>query len=211
MAYTPEQGRAFWLAFDNHFKFEAGDNGLWDRYESWGGYGNCFQVWRDNLDTPAVFGDFVTENQDNLKFVAVEQEEFFNSHFNGDLDDMVAAFKDFAFGVLASPDDPNRGAEPVHTMNGGLFASDYASWHGYIEAVLVLEPGSGFWTALRWINGMAWELQIKARPQEIYPNNNTPLAQSITDAIHAKWAGRTAAEIAGDFSRYEEMPDVWLI
>ena len=212
MSYTPEQGRIFWLAFDNRFKFEAFTNGLWARYESWGGYSNCYAVWKaaQASSTPADFAAYAQQNRENLLFVADEQEAVFTSHFGTDAEAIVSAFRDFAFGVLASPTAPNRGTEPVHTMNGGLFAADYASWHGYIECVLMIRPDSEFWKRLRWVNGMAWELQVKARPQEIFPNQNAPLDAAITNAIRAKWEARTVEEVAGEFVRYDEMPFEWL-
>lgn len=213
MPYTQEQGRAFWLAFDNHFKFEAQQNGLWARYESWGGYNHCYSEWlnaRSSGNFPGGLVQFSEANRENLEFVADEQEAYFTQHFDGRIDDITAAFKDFAFGILESHDQPNRGAEPVHTMNGSEFAGDYASWHGYIETMLLLRPDSEFWINLRWINGMAWELQVKARPQEIYPNHNTPLDSAITTAIEAKWRARTAEEMAKEFEDYQSKPFEWL-
>ena len=95
-------------------------------------------------------------------------------------------------------------------FNRDTLAQDYLSWHGFIEAALVLGDEPAVWENIRWINGMAWELQVKARPQEVYPNQNEALAQPITDAITAKWQGRSQEEIAVEFENYRLRPVEWL-
>ena len=91
-------------------------------------------------------------------------------------------------------------------MNG---AADYLSWHGFIEGALHLLPGNAFWENLRWINGMAWELQVKANTDEGFPNQNAALPANITDAIRQKWQNRTADQIRVEFKNYDERPSEW--
>ena len=212
MSYTQALGREFWFDFDDYFKFKSRQNGLFERYEAFGGYLAPSDKWIEarralNVD---IFNTFCDDNKENILFVAGEQREYFLKYFDNEFDDIVRAFQDFAFGVLASPDSTERPREPVHTMNGGLAARDYLSWHGFIEAALVLGDEPAVWTNIRWINGMAWELQVKARPQEIYPNQNEPLAQPIIEAITSKWQGRSQEEIAVEFDNYRRRPIDWL-
>ena len=211
MAYSQDKGRQFWLAFDQHFKFEAGTNGLGARYGAIGGYNQPGVTWYDSIidQDRATFEAYANTNKDTIEFLAGAQLEYFEDHFGGDMDAVVSAFQDFAFGVLASPMAPNRGPEPVHTMNGGRFAQDYLSWQGYIEALLVVRPDDAFWSQLRWINGMAWELQARAAPQEAYPNANQPLPADVTKRIADKWQGRTGAEIAEEFGKYQDRTRDW--
>jgi hypothetical protein len=214
MEYTHALGRQFWLDFDQHFKFEAGSNGLGAKYGAMGGYDRLGQEFAAAMDAntfPADFNQYVDKPAvtEAVKFLATAQSDFFGRFFGDDRELVVSAFQDFAFGVLASPNAPNRANEPVHTMNGGLFAADYLSWHGFIEGAIYLLPGNAFWENMRWINGMAWELQVKARPQEIYPNQNEPLSAKVTDAIRQKWQKRTADQIREEFKHYSERPSEW--
>ena len=212
MAYTQAIGRQFWLDFDNHFKFESGQNGLWDRYTALGGYDGPSRAWkgaRQSGDFPDAFVSYADSHKDNIEFIANEQQTFFTNALTGGTGDIVRAFQDFAFGVLASPGAPNRGAEPVHTMNGGIFARDYLSWHGFIEAAMAVHVNDAFWQEMRWINGMAWELQAKARPQEFFPNQNQPLADIVTNTITERWKARTAEQIAVEFDNYDDRPFQW--
>ena len=189
MTYTQAIGRQFWLTFDDHFKFESGSNGLAQRYASMGGYNGPSRAWvaaRSGGNFPSDFENYVAANEDTVIFLAKEQKSFFDQNFTDGLPDIILAMQDFAFGVLASPNGLNRQNEPVHTMNGGLNAVDYLSWHGFIEAAIVAKADVDFWTEFRWVNGMAWELQVKSRPQEIPPNQNEPLSQVVTAAIHHK-------------------------
>lgn len=195
MAYTHELGRQFWRDFDQHFKFELQSNGLAVKYAAMGGYnrlGREFAAATANNTFPAEFNQYVDKPAvaGAVRFLATAQSDFFAGVFGNDREMIVSAFQDFAFGVLASPDAPNRAAEPVHTMNG---AADYLSWHGFIEGALHLLPGNVFWEDLRWINGMAWELQVKANTDEGFPNQNAALPANITDAIRQKWQNRTSA------------------
>ena len=216
MAYTPELGRQFWQAFDDHFKYKAGANGLAALYEAMGEYNRPALEWhaaRQAGTFPQAFQSYVTANQRPIAAIADEQREFFSRFFGLNADEIALAFQDFAFGVLASPEDPERKRrrEPVHTMNGGVRAADYLSWHGFAEAALLLQPDKDLWTALRWINGMAWELAAKARPQEVFPNRNRPLAPTVTAAIRDKWAGRTEEQIRIEFDNYRTRPDEWML
>ena len=214
MTYTQAIGRKFWFDFDDYFKFKAGSNGVADRYTALGGYNAPAQKWAEAraAGDMSIFTAYCEEKKEDILYLAAEQRSFFDSAFNGDTDNVKRAFQDFAFGILASPGTTERPPnELVHTMNGGLLAQDYHSWHGFIEAALVLEDEPDFWTDLRWINGMGWELQCKARPQEIYPNQNEPLAQQVTDSITIKWIGRDAEEIAVEFDNYGSRPFEWLM
>ena len=213
MSYTQALGRKFWFDFDDYFKFKSGQNGLWAKYEAFGGYAAPSDKWVEARRTQDmdIFNTYCDDNKDNILFVAGEQRKYFLNYFVNESDDIMRAFQDFAFGILASPNTTERPQdELVHTMNGGLAARDYLSWHGFIEAALVLGDEPTVWENIRWINGMAWELQVKARPQEVYPNQNEPLAQPITDAITTKWQGRNQEEIAVEFDNYRRRPVEWL-
>lgn len=212
MPYSQSLGRAFWLAFDDYFKFESGQNGLALRYQAMGGYNQPGRQWRQSRRQgtyPDAFRAYVEKNREPIAFLASEQERFVDRFFAGDKEALVSAFRDFAFGILASPTGKYRAAEPVHTMNGGVFAQDYLSWHGFIESALMVNLSPSFWEHLRWVNGMAWELQAKARPQEIYPNQNEPLPDDVTTAIRRRWEGRNADEIAAEFENYDTRPTEW--
>lgn len=217
MVYTPEMGRQFWKEFDEHFKYRSRQNGLAEKYRQMGGaYNAPAKRWVETRaagEYPAKFHEFVKSVRDPIEFVAKEQAAFFTRHFGGALDDMVLAFQDFSFGVLATPDDPfrKRAREPVHTMNGSAGASDYLSWHGFIEAVLALGVDDALWKNMRWMNGMTWELQVKARAQEVFPNKNRPLPQPVTQGIRDKWSRRQAEEIAIEFDNYEKRPNEWML
>jgi hypothetical protein len=204
MAYTHEDGRRFWEAFDRYFKFESGGNGMAALYSQMGGYSGPSQQWMASISAGnmADFDQYVQDVAPVVTQLAIKQEEHFQQYFQSDPADICLAFQDFAFGVLASPKAPYRGSEPVHMMNGSRFAQDYLSWHGFITAAVVCRPGVALWPALRWINGMAWELQVKAAPSESYPNTNKPLAQTITDEVKARWKSRTQAQIDEAFSHY---------
>jgi hypothetical protein len=216
MAYTHEQGRKFWQAFDDHFKYKARQNGLLQRYDDMGGYNQPAIQWgsaREAGNFPKAFRDYALSVQETVAFLANEQKGFFSRFFDLNSGDVVLAFRDFAFGILASPDDPERRRhrEPVHIMNGAGSAPDFYSWHGFIEAAIVLETDAAFWTQLRWINGISWELSAKARPQKVSPNRNEPLPAAVTTAIRDKWAARTDAQIGIEFDNYLTRPDEWLM
>lgn len=211
MTYSHEQGRQFWLAFDQHFKFEAGTNGLGTLYGKLGGYNQPGATWYDSIvdRDPSAFESYGKANKATLESLADAQHDYFQKHFGEDMDAVVCAFQDFAFGILASPTAPNRGSEPIHTMNGGRFAPDYLSWQGFIEALLIVRPNDKFWQQMRWMNGMAWELQARAAPQEAYPNTNQPLSAELTNRITEKWRKRTGAQIAEDFGKYLDQTRDW--
>ena len=216
MSYTPEMGRKFWKDFDEYFKYRARENGLNAKYDAMGGYDGPARQWvttRADGTYPASFRTFANTVREPVEFLAKEQNAFFTRHFGGTGDDIVSAFQDFAFGVLATPDDPFRirFREPVHTMNGSAGAADYLSWYGFVEAALALSIDESFWKDIRWIIGMAWELQVKSRAQEIFPNRNRPLSESVTQKIRDKWKLRGAAEIAIEFDNYRNRPDEWLL
>lgn len=204
MAYTHEDGRRFWEAFDRYFKYEAGPNGMGVLYSQMGGYSAPAQQWMASVSAGnmADFDKFVQDVAPVVTQLAIRQEEYFQQYFQSDPATICLAFQDFAFGVLASPDAPYRGGEPVHMMNGSRLAQDYLSWHGFITAAVVCRPGVALWPALRWINGMAWELQVKAAPSEEYPNSNKPLAQAATDEVKVRWESRAQAQIDDAFSHY---------
>jgi hypothetical protein len=210
MVYTQNLGRKFWLAFDNHFKFESEKNGLAKKYDELGDYSRPSRVWRESrrAGNPQIFATYVVEKKAPIEFLAKEQKAYFERFFGLEMEDVVAAFQDFAFGIFASPNAPHREDEPVHTMNG---AGDYLSWHGFNEAAILSGVDANFWTHLRWINGMAWELQVKAGPAEIFPNQNQPLPTRVTQAIRKKWQHRTAEEIAQKFDHFHTRPADWLI
>jgi hypothetical protein len=213
MVYTQALGRQFWLDFDQYFKFSSGTNGLREKYNAMGGYDRLGQEFLGAMQAgsfPKDFRSYVDGAQVKaaVLFLAKQQSDFLNRFFI-DKEEIIRAFQDFAFGVLASPNAPNRQGEPVHTMNGGLFAADYLSWHGFIEAAIYLLPGDNFWVNLRWINGMAWELQVKARPQEVFPNQNEALPDVVVSAIRKKWENRTAEQIGEEFKNYETRPSEW--
>jgi len=212
MVYTQAAGRQFWLDFDQHFKFSSGTNGLAQKYNEMGGYDAPGAIWHAAISAgqPQQFVDYVQSVKQPLSFISEAQKAFINKYFP-QTEDLARAFQDFAFGILASPNAPNRQGEPVHTMNGGLGARDYLSWHGCIEGALLLFPADAFWTNLRWISGMAWELQVKARPQEVFPNMNEPLPNNVTNAIRAKWEARSPAEITEEFRNYDTRPNDWAI
>ena len=213
MAYTQALGRQFWLDFDQYFKFESGQNGLGEKYNEMGGYNRPGMEWHSIItggSYPEDFHTYVDGVRDPVLFLANEQSEFIKRYFGSDTEQVARAFQDFAFGILASPNAPNRQNEPVHTMNGGLFARDYLSWHGFIEAAIHLLSSDPFWVNLRWINGMGWELQAKARPQEVFPNQNEPLPDAAIKTIREKWEARTDDQIAEEFKHYDERPVEWL-
>jgi len=210
MTYTQATGRRFWFEFDDYFKYKAGQNGLAQRYEEMGGYQRPAQEWLNSRAAgtyPATFTAYANSKGATIDFLAAEQKRYFDQFFIGDMADVIAAFQDFAFGILATP---GRFQEPVHTMNGGLSAEDYLSWHGFIEGALVRGGDAAFWRPMRWINGMAWELQSKARPQEVLPNINEPLPAPVTQAIRDKWEVRTADQIGVEFDNYRTRPIEWL-
>jgi hypothetical protein len=210
MAYTQALGRQFWFEFDKYFKYDAAVNGLGQKYDEMGGYDRAATEWgisRRAPDFPTGFKAYVLEKKDPIDFLAKEQKKYFDRFFAGETADIVSAFQDFAFGILSTP---TRTLEPVHTMNGGLFAQDYLSWYGFMEAAIIRGNEVPFWTSLRWIGGMAWELQAKARPQEVLPNMNEPLPVQVTQVIKQKWEKRTAEQIAVEFENYRTRPIEWL-
>jgi hypothetical protein len=207
MAYTHEMGRQFWEEFDRYFKFEAAKNNLTQYYSAMGGYSNPGAQWLASVGpggSPNDFDVFADSVKDAIIPLATEQEIFFQNHFQSDPDLITQAFQDFAFGLLASPNAPYRQNEPVHIMNGSKYAQDYLSWHGFNEAAIRCRPGVPIWNGIRWINGMAWELQVTAAPSEQYPNQNQPLPADETTKITDKWKGRTSAEIDDAFSHYAD-------
>ncbi len=214
MAYTQELGRRFWLAFDDYFKFGAASNGLAAYYNALGArnYQQPSLEWTRSRagGTPDSFKSYVDARRDTFAFLASEQKRMFDE-FLPSPEWVISAFQDFAYGVLASPTAPNRQNEPVHTMNGGIGAQDYLSWHGFIEAANHLRLDPAFWERIRWVNGMGWELQAKARPQEVFPNLNRPLAPEVTAGIRQKWEARSAADIATEFDNYATRPSEWML
>ena len=120
MVYTQAAGRQFWLDFDQHFKFASGTNGLGEKYNEMGGYDAPGAVWHAaiNAGQPQQFVDYVQSVKQPLSFISEAQKTFINKYFP-QTEDLARAFQDFAFGILASPNAPNRQGEPVHTMNGG--------------------------------------------------------------------------------------------
>lgn len=209
MTYTQALGRQFWFEFDDYFKYKAAQNGLGQKYTDMGGYNRPATEWvtaRRNGNYPTAFVNYVTGKGAVIDFLAKEQKNYFDRFFSGNEADTVAALQDFAFGVLSTPGR----VEPVHTMNGGLSAQDYLSWHGFIEAAIVRGNDLAFWTPFRWMNGMAWEMQCKARPQEVLPNMNEPLPAPVIQVIRQKWEGRTAEQIAIEFDNYRTRPIEWL-
>jgi hypothetical protein len=212
MAYTQAAGRAFWLDFDQQFKFGASANGLMQKYTEMGGYSAPSQVWRAAAAAGEMrnFEAYVVQVAEPLKFVAGAHKKFMQDHFQDD-EDLIRVLQDFAFGVLASPNAPNRQNEPVHTMNGGIDALDYLSWFGFIEGAIQLFPGDEFWTKLRWMVGMAWELQVKSRPQELFPNMNEPLYSVATQHIREKWQAYSEEQVREEFRNYNTRPIDWAI
>lgn len=95
-------------------------------------------------------------------------------------------------------------------MSGGVYTDGYMHWHGFIEAAVALGIDDDFWPELRKINGMAWELHVRAHPDESNPGEYDALPEDQTRAVEKAWMSRTPEEIAVEFDHYATRPDEWL-
>lgn len=213
MKYTQEIGREFWHDFDKYFRYDANQNGLLPVYKELGGDDAAANAWtqsRASENGASAFTNFVNEKKSAIQHLATAQEDFIKKALPDD-DLIVAAFQDFAFGVLDSPDADHRtiAQDAAHTMSGGVAAEGYRNWQGFIEAALELDVDEDFWKLMQRANGMAWELHVRAHPGEDGADNYSRLSDEETDNIRKKWFSRTPVEIAAEFDGYETRAGEW--
>lgn len=200
MAYTREEGRAFWYEFDGRTKYDPAMGPVIGA----SGAKVIQQKFHDAHSAgtyPASFYHFVEPRAAAWTQLATLQRQIIDQHFAANDADLQSAFEDFGAGVLYDP-APERAAadDMIHTMDtGGAPPIGYHRWHASIRAIQHVLPGdAAWWDSLDHLLGLAWAIQSLAQPQQQdHPNPDIAAADLVE--LRAKWLPLTPAQLDAQY------------
>lgn len=157
-----------------------------------------FDTWMSmaaSSDYPHNFTEYVTPLKGALTVLSAAQLGVFDSLYRPNSLGLVAAYADFAQGVLYDP----RREGPVHTMNGNP-PPGYHIWFIFQRAMILLGIDRHRWERIAPVSAMAWALQTHAKPTQVDVQAPLPPATLIHEA--AKWLPRGVTRLDRDFLSY---------
>lgn len=181
----------FWYQFDEVTYFRQSPQ-LKAAYEAVGKHvgGNplkgVYEAWirlSGRSGYPDSYADYLRPVRDALQVISTAQTGVFETYYGKNPNGIFDTMSYFAQGVLFDPRRAPTESE-VHTMDGDP-PLNYHTWHAYSYANVLLGVDRRFWSAFIPLNGFAWGLQLRAKPDN--RKVNPPQPRRVVARMAASW------------------------